>query len=101
MKLAYIIKVEPKYWDRWVYANCRLRSNSRIKRRREKGMKLIFGGGGALAGGTEIWKTLRTIIRATNEDSYHLPMQGWSDFAICGDKKTCNLQFLERLQISG
>ena len=46
------------------------------------------GGGGELAGGTEIWKTLRTISRATSEDSDHLPMQGRSDFAICGDKKT-------------
>ena len=59
-------------------------------------MKLVYRG--ELAGDMEIWKTLRTISRATSEDSDHLPMQGRSDFAICGDKKTCNLQFLERLQ---
>ena len=64
-----------------------------------KGMKLVYGG--ELVWGMEIWRTLRTIRRATSEDSDHLPMQGRSDFAICGEKKTCNLQFLERLQISG
>ena len=79
--------------------NCRLRSNLRIKRRREQGNETSLWG--ELAGGTEIWKTLKTIRRATSEDSDHLPMQGRSNFAICGDKKTCNLQFLERLQISG
>ena len=42
--------------------------------------------------------TLRTIKRATSEDSDHL-MQGHPDFAVCGDKHVCKLQFLERLQI--
>ena len=47
----------------------------------------------------EIWKTLfKTIRRATSEDSDHLPMQGQSDFAVCGNKQACKLQFLERLQ---
>ena len=43
--------------------------------------------------------TFRTIRRATSED--HLPMQGQSDFAVCGSKQACKLQFLERLQIFG
>ena len=45
--------------------------------------------------------TFRTIRRVTSEDSGHLPMQGRSDFAICGDKQARKLQFLERLQIAG
>ena len=45
--------------------------------------------------------TFRTIRRATSEDSDHLPMQGQSDFAICGSKQACKVQFLERLQIFG
>ena len=45
--------------------------------------------------------TFRTKRCATSEDSDNLPMQGRSDFAVCGDKQTCKLQFLERLQISG
>ena len=45
--------------------------------------------------------TFRTIRRATSEDSDHLPMKGQSDFAICGYKQACKLQFLERLQIFG
>ena len=50
----------------------------------------------------EIRKTLfRTIKPATSEDSDHLPMQGQSDFAACGNKQACKLQFLERLQIFG
>ena len=43
----------------------------------------------------------RTIRRATSEDSDHLPMQGQSDFAVCGNKQACKLQFLERFQIFG
>ena len=43
----------------------------------------------------------RTIRRATSEDSDHLPMQGQSDFAVCGSKQAYKLQFLERLQIFG
>ena len=43
--------------------------------------------------------TFRTIRRATSEDSDHLPMQGQSDFAVCGSKQACKLQFLGRLQI--
>ena len=35
----------------------------------------------------EIWiKALRTIRRATSEDSDHLPMQGQSDFAVCANR---------------
>ena len=45
--------------------------------------------------------TFRTIRRATSEDSDHLSMQGQSDFAVCGNKQECKLQFLERLQIFG
>ena len=45
--------------------------------------------------------TFRTIRRATSEDSDHLLMQGQSDFAVCGSKQACKLQFLERLQIFG
>ena len=45
--------------------------------------------------------TFRTIRHATSEDSDHLPMQGRSDFAICGNTQACKLQFLERLQIFG
>ena len=43
--------------------------------------------------------TFRTVRRATIEDSDHLPMQGRSDFAVCGNKRACKLQFLERLQV--
>ena len=43
--------------------------------------------------------TFRTIRRATSEDSDHLLMQGQSDFAVCGNKQACKLQFMERLQI--
>ena len=43
--------------------------------------------------------TFRTVRHATSEDSDHLPMQGQSDFAVCGNKQACTLQFLERLQI--
>ena len=43
----------------------------------------------------------RTIRRATSEDSDYLPMEGQSDFAVCGNKQECKLQFLERLQIFG
>ena len=45
--------------------------------------------------------TFRTIRRATSEDSDRLPIQGQSDFAVCGSKQACKLQFLERLQIFG
>ena len=45
--------------------------------------------------------TFRTIKHATSEDSDHLPMQGQSDFAVCGNKQACKLHFLERLQIFG
>ena len=45
--------------------------------------------------------TFRTIRCVNSEDSDHLQMQGWSDFAICGHKQACKLQFLKRLQISG
>ena len=45
--------------------------------------------------------TFRTIRCATSEDTDHLPMQRRSDFAICGNKQACKLQFLARLQISG
>ena len=45
--------------------------------------------------------TFRTIRHATSEDSDHLLMQGQSDFAVCGNKQACKLQFLERLQIFG
>ena len=45
--------------------------------------------------------TFRTIRRATSEDSDHLPMQEQSDFAVCGSKQACKLQFLERLQMFG
>ena len=41
--------------------------------------------------------TFGTIRGATSEDSDHLPMQGRSDFAVCGDKQACKLRFLERL----
>ena len=34
-------------------------------------------------------KTFRTIRLATSEDSDHLPMQGQSDFAVCGSKQAC------------
>ena len=43
--------------------------------------------------------TFRTIRRATSEDFDHLPMQGQSDFAVCGNKQACKLQFLESFQI--
>ena len=43
--------------------------------------------------------TLRIIRQATSEDSDHLPMQGQSDFAVCGSKQACKLQFFVRLQI--
>ena len=44
----------------------------------------------------EVRKTLfRTIRRAISEDSGHLLMQGQSDFAVCGNKQACKLQFLE------
>ena len=45
--------------------------------------------------------TFRTIRRATSEDSDHLLMQAQSDFAVCGNKQACKLQFMERLQIFG
>ena len=45
--------------------------------------------------------TFRTIRRATSEDSDHLLMQGQSDFAVCGNKQACKLQFMERLRIFG
>ena len=43
----------------------------------------------------------RTIRSTTSEDSDHLPMQGKSDFAVCGNKQACKLQFLEGLQTFG
>ena len=49
----------------------------------------------------EIWKHFEDTRHATSEDSDHLPMQGPSDFAVCGDKQACKLQFFKRLQISG
>ena len=60
------------------------------------GLKLVRGN---KKNGT-LENTFRAIRRATSEDSDHLPMHGQSDFAICGDKQACKLQFLERLQIS-
>ena len=45
--------------------------------------------------------TFRTIRRATSEDFDHLPMQGQSDFVVCGNKQACKLQFLESFQITG
>ena len=66
---------------------CKLQTQ--IRCRRERGIETELGGQG-------IWKfgnTLRTARRATSEDSDHLPMQGHSDFAICGDKQACKLQF--------
>ena len=45
--------------------------------------------------------TFRTIRRATSKDSDHLLMQGQSDFAVCGNKQACKLQFMERLRIFG
>ena len=45
--------------------------------------------------------TFRTIRRAASENSDHLPMQGQSDFAVCGNKQACKLQFLDGLQIFG
>ena len=45
--------------------------------------------------------TFRTIRRATSEDLDHLPMQGRSDFAVCGNKWACKIQILERLQVFG
>ena len=39
--------------------------------------------------------TFRTIRCATSEDFDHLPMQGQSDFAVCGNKQACKLQFLD------
>ena len=90
MKLAGI---KNKYWDRQAYANCRLRSDAVEK----EAMKLVRG-----TGNMEIRKTLfRTIRCVTSEDSDHLPMQGQSDFAICGNKQACKLQFFETLQIFG
>ena len=61
-----------------------------------KGMELVRGD--REHGNLE--NTFRTIKRATSEDSDHLPMQGRSDFAVCGDKHAYKLQFLERLQVS-
>ena len=46
-------------------------------------------------------RTFRTTRRATSEDSDHLVMQGQSNFAVCGNKQACKLQFMERLQIFG
>ena len=43
--------------------------------------------------------TFRTIRRVTNEDSDHLLMPGQSDFAVCGNKQACKLQFMDRLRI--
>ena len=43
--------------------------------------------------------SFRTIRRATSEDFDHLPMQGQSDFVVCGNKQVCKLQFLESFQI--
>ena len=40
--------------------------------------------------------TFRTIRCMTSKDSDHPPMQGRSDFVVCGDKQACKLQFLER-----
>ena len=45
--------------------------------------------------------TLRTIRRVTSKDSDHLLMQGQSDFAVCGNKEACKLQFKESLGIFG
>ena len=35
--------------------------------------------------------TFRTVRRATSEDSDHIPMQGQSDFAVCGSKQASKL----------
>ena len=63
----------------------------------QRGMKLVRGN--REHGNLE--NTFRTIRRATSEDSDHLPMQGQSDFAVCGNEQACKLQFLERLEIFG
>ena len=62
-------------------------------------MKLVGGGGGGGGGGGDM--EIRTIRRATSEDFDHLPMQGQSDFAVCGNKQACKLQYLESFQIIG
>ena len=43
----------------------------------------------------QLLNTFRAIGRAASEDSDHLPMQGQSDFVVCGDKQAFKLQFLE------
>ena len=48
----------------------------------KEGMKLVRGN--REHGNSE--NTFRTIRRATSEDSDHIPMQGQSDFAVCGSK---------------
>ena len=48
----------------------------------KEGMKLVRGN--REHGNSE--NTFRTIRRATSEDSDHIPMQGQSDFAVCGNK---------------
>ena len=50
-------------------------------------------------GNTE--NTFRTIRHATSEDSDDLLMQGQSDFAVCGNKQACKLQFFERFLFFG
>ena len=69
----------------------------RLDAAEKEGMKLVRGN----RKHGNLGNTFRTIRRATSEDPDHLPMQGRSDFAVCGRKWACELQFLGRLQVFG